>query len=324
MNLTALNSFSKAVNKISFQLRRHAPEIMIVGGVIGGAVTTVLACVATVKAQEVVEEAKVNLDIIDKEANDPDNEKYTAEEAKKDKKEVYLKTAGKLVLTYAPAIGTGIASTASILGGTGILNKRNAILASSLAASIGEFDEYRKRLREKFGEDGERIDKELRFGTDTLELKEKVVDDNGKAKTVKSKITAIEDTEDFDGYRRVFDPRNPYWDRDQTYNEVFLSARQSMFNDKLVAHGYVFLNEVLEELGFPKTRVGQEVGWVFDPDNPKIDNYIDFGITPVEIIRKDGSNEYTYLENGSRNSGFLLDFNVDGSVLNKAPFVDKK
>ena len=134
----------------------------------------------------------------------------------------------------------------------------------------------------------------------------------------------IDSDSSFDGYRRVFDPRNSYWDTDQTYNEVFLSARQAMFNDKLKANGYVFLNEVLEELGFEKTRVGQEVGWVYDPDNPNIDNYIDFGITPVEIIRKDGANDYTYVENGRRNSGFLLDFNVDGSVLNKASFPDQK
>ena len=321
MNLAGL---SKTINTISYQLRRHAPEIMIIGGIVGGVASTVLACIATAKSTEVIGEAKENLDIIDKHQNDPEFDGYTEENAKKDKRNVYLHTAGKLALNYAPAVGVGIASAASILGGTGVLNKRNAVLASSLAASIGEFDEYRKRLKEKFGEDGDRIDKELRFGTETLELKEKVVGDDGKAKKVKTKISAIDKNENFDGYRRIFGPRNPYWDKDQTYNEVFLSARQAMFNDKLIAHGYVFLNEVLEELGYEKTRVGQEVGWVYDPDNPNIDNYIDFGITPVELIRKDGSNEYTYVENGSRTSGFLLDFNVDGSVLNKAAFADKK
>lgn len=324
MNLSAL---SRTVNTVSFALRKNAPLIMVVGGILGGAATTVLACVATAKSEEVVNEAKMNLDLIDDHLKNPELNKidnYTEEDAKKDKRGVYLHTAGKLLLNYAPAIGTGIASTGLILGGTGMLNKRNAILASSLAASIGEFDEYRKRLKEKFGEDGDRIDKELRFGTNTLELKEKVVDDNGKSKLVKRKVTTVDVDSSFDGYRRVFDPRNSYWDTDQTYNEVFLSARQAMFNDKLKANGYVFLNEVLEELGFEKTRVGQEVGWVYDPDNPNIDNYIDFGITPVEIVRKDGANDYTYVENGRRNSGFLLDFNVDGSVLNKASFPDQK
>jgi len=324
MNFTGL---SRAVNTMSFTLRKYSPQIMVGAGIIGGAVTTVLACVATAKSREVVEEAKINLDIIDEHLNNPElnkEDKYTEAEAKKDKRQVYLHTAGKLVLNYAPAIGTGIASTASILGGTGILNKRNAVLASSLAATIGEFDDYRRKLKEKFGEDGERIDNELRFGTETLEIKEKVVGDDGKTKTVKKKINIVDSGEDFDGYRRIFDPRNPYWDKDPTYCEVFLSARQAMFNDRLRAYGYVFLNDVLEELGFPKTRVGQEVGWVFDPDNQSGDNYIDFGIKPVEIVRKDGTNEYTYIENGSRNSGFLLDFNVDGSVLNKASFPDQK
>lgn len=324
MNLTALGSIGKFISNVGFQIKKHSPEIMIVGGIIGGATATVLACVATAKSVDVVEDAKEKLEEIDDNLNKADG--YTEEDAKKDKKDVYLHTAGKLALNYAPAAGVGIASTVSILGGTGILNKRNAVLASSLAATIGEFDEYRKKLKEKFGEDGERIDRELRFGTETLELKEKVTGDDGKTKTIKRKVNAISDDEDFDGYRRIFDPRNPYWDKDMTYCEVFLSARQAMFNDRLKAYGYVFLNDVLEELGFPKTRVGQEVGWIYDPDNPNHngDNYIDFGITPVEIIRKDGANDYRLIENGMRHSGYLLDFNVDGSVLNKASFPDQK
>ena len=322
MNLTVFNSLGKAFSTIGFQIRKHSPEIMIVGGIIGGAGATVLACIATAKSAEVVEEAKEELAEIDENLNGEDNE-YTEEDAKKDKRSVYIHTGGRLALMYLPSVGLGIASVASILGGTGILNKRNAVLASSLAASIGEFNEYRKRLVEKFGEDGERIDKELRFGTEEVDIKEKIEDGNGKTKTVKKKVTAISNSEDFDGYRRVFDPRNPYWDKDPTYCEVFLSARQAMFNDRLRAYGYVFLNDVLEELGFPKTRVGQEVGWIYDPNNGNIDNYIDFGITPVQIIRKDGQDEYTYIENGDRCSGYLLDFNVDGSVLNKASFPDQ-
>lgn len=323
MGLAIFNSLSKLVSSVGYQTKKHLPEILIASGIVGGTAATVFACVATVKSLDVVEETKEDLEAISKKVEDP-KEEYTEEEASKDKKKVYMKSAGKIALNYAPAAGLYVASTISILGGAGILNKRNAVLASSLAATIGEFDEYRKKLREKFGEDGERIDKELRFGTKTLELKEKVTDDDGKTKTIKKKVDSVDDETDFDGYRRLFDPRNPYWDKDQTYNEVFLSARQAMFNDKLRAHGYVFLNEVLEELGYQKTHAGQVVGWVFDPNNPNIDNYIDFGITPVEIIRKDGTNDYKVVENGNRTSGFLLDFNVDGSVLNRAPFPDQK
>ena len=319
--VTAFNSLGRVVSQVGLQTKRHLPQIMIVSGVIGGVFTTVLACVATAKSSEVVGETQEELEVIQRNLADPDNEKYTEVEAKADKRKVYLHSAGKLAKNYAPALLVGTASIISILGGTGMLNKRNAILASSLAASIGEFEDYRKKVIEKFGEDGENIDKELRFGAKKVEITENVSDDGSVTAT--HEATAIVNT-DFDGYRRVFTIGNPYWDKDSTYCEVFLSSRQAMFNDKLIANGYVFLNEVLEELGFPKTRVGQEVGWVFDPKNSTGDNYIDFGITPVEIVRKDGVDSYRVIENGTRNSGYLLDFNVDGSVLNKAAFPDKK
>ena len=322
--VAALSSLGKACSTLGFTLKKYAPQIMVIGGIVGGAGATVLACIATSKSAEVINEAKEELDTIQKNLEDPEREKYTEVEAKADKKKVHLRTAGRLAKNYAPAAVVGAASVVSILGGTGILNKRNAALASSLAVSVGEFEDYRRRLIEKFGEDGEEIDKELRYGTKKVEVKEKVTDDDGKQKVVKKKINVVDDDQKFDGYVRMFDPSNPYWDKDPTYCDVFLNSKQAMFNDRLKAYGYVFLNDVLEELGFPRTRTGQEVGWIHDPSNPNIDNYIDFGITPVEIVRKDGDGQYTYIKDGSRNSGWLLEFNVDGSILNKANFPDKK
>lgn len=318
------NSLSLMVNKALLFGRQKSPQIMIGCGLIGGAATVVLSCIATTKASEIMGEASTELETIDKVLKDhSDDGKYTQEDAKSDRRKVYVRTGLNLAKTYALPACTGLASTALILGGTHILNSRNAVLATSLAASVGELADIRKRMIDKFGEEeGKALYSELRHGTETLEIKEKVTDEKGKTKTVKKTIRTVKE-DYFDGYSRIFDCRNPYWDKDSTYCQVFLEARQSMFNDKLRAYGYVFLNEVLEELGFPKTRVGQEVGWIFDPENPNIDNYIDFDITPVEVLRKDGENDYTLLEDGTRNSGFLLDFNVDGSVLNKVDWPDK-
>ena len=319
--LPIFNAMGSFVNKVGFGIRKHSPELLTGIGIANGIATVVFASIATVKSVEAVSEAKVELEAIKDTLEN--KEEYTEEAAKNDRIKVYTKTSLTLAKNYAPAVATGTASVICICAGANILNKRNSAIAASCATALGEFAEYRKHVVEKYGEE---VDKELRHGLKEVEVKEKLELEDGKSKTVKRKLKAVEDTdEDFDGYRRIFDPRNPYWDKDQTYCEVFLSARQAMFNDRLRAYGYVFLNDVLEELGFPKTRVGQEVGWVFDPNKNDVgDNYIDFGITPVEIVRKDGTGEYTYITNGTRNSGFILDFNVDGSVLNRASFPDQK
>lgn len=311
--VTALSTLGATVKNVGFVLKKHAPEIMIIGGIVGGTTATVLACIATAKAGDVVHGAKEELDKI-KEAQENFPDEYTDEDAKKDRRMVYLKTTGKMAKLYAPAACIGTASICSILGGTGILNKRNASLAAGLAASIGEFEEYRRNLIEKFGDDGEKIDKELRYGLKEVEVKEKLTDGDGKTKTTKKKIMVVkdEDTLNGNGYSRVFDWRNPYWDKDEAYCEMFLKARQSLCNDKLRANGYIFLNDVLEYLGFPKTRVGQEVGWIYDPNNETGDNFVDFNMYNA-CVDVEG---YRHV--------FMLDFNVDGSILNKVDWPDVK
>ena len=71
----------------------------------------------------------------------------------------------------------------------------------------------------------------------------------------------------------------------------------------------MFLNDVYDQLGIPRSRAGQVVGWIYDELNPNIDNYIDFGIYD---LYKEGSRDFV---NGYERT-ILLDFNVDGPILN--------
>ena len=108
-------------------------------------------------------------------------------------------------------------------------------------------------------------------------------------------------------YARIFDETNEKWNKDADTNRWFLNRVQSFFNDRLRTNGYVFLNDVYEELGFPKTKAGQVVGWIYDPDNKYIDSYIDFGIYDVDRQKaKDFVNGYE--------RSIILDFNVDGNI----------
>ena len=110
-------------------------------------------------------------------------------------------------------------------------------------------------------------------------------------------------------YARYFDEESAAWTEDPESNKFFLLRTQNYANEKLRARGYLFLNEVYEMLGMPRTRAGQVVGWVYDPKNPIGDNYVDFGM--LNIYSEPARNFMNGLE-----KSIWLDFNVDGDILN--------
>jgi hypothetical protein len=61
-------------------------------------------------------------------------------------------------------------------------------------------------------------------------------------------------------------------------------------------------------LGIPKTRAGNEVGWIYDEKHPNGDNYVDFGIYNTH---RQANRDFV---NGYERT-ILLDFNVDGYIL---------
>ena len=108
-------------------------------------------------------------------------------------------------------------------------------------------------------------------------------------------------------YARFFDETSSAWTKDSEWNLMFIKQVEDYCNIKLKKVGCLFLNEVYEMLGMSKTKAGQQVGWVYDEDNPIGDNRVDFG-----IFTEDNKG----FINGFENS-ILLDFNVDGNILDK-------
>lgn len=304
------------VNKIGFKLKKHSPEILVVAGVVGTVVSAVMACKATTKASDILEKAREDIDTIHKcAANEKFAEEYTPEDVKKDLALVYIQTGVKLAKLYAPAVVLGALSISSILVSNNILRKRNIALAAAYATVDKSFKQYRNRVVERFGEE---IDRELRYGIKAKKIEKTVVDEDGKEKKVKETVNVVE-KDSLSDYTFFFDESSPYWEKDGSYNRMFLLAQQQYANDKLRANGYLFLNDVLDSLGIPRTKAGQIVGWIYDPDNSNGDNYVDFGI--YETYRRDeksfvkdevmgkkvGKEEYERV--------VLLDFNVDGNIL---------
>lgn len=104
---------------------------------------------------------------------------------------------------------------------------------------------------------------------------------------------------------RVFCDGCVGWTKEPEYNLKFLKYVQNYCNDSLKIKGHLFLNEVYDKLGIPRTKAGAVVGWIYDEESPIGDNFVDFGIKNER--NNDFVNGYT--------SDCILDFNVDGNIL---------
>lgn len=49
-----------------------------------------------------------------------------------------------------------------------------------------------------------------------------------------------------------------------SYDKEFLATEEKFLNDKLKFEGFLFLNDVLEAIGFKKIKKGQLDGWMYD------------------------------------------------------------
>ena len=104
---------SNVFNTTKVFIKKHSPEILTGIGVTGMITSTMLAVKATPKALILIEDAK-----------DVKNNELTTLET--------IKVAWK---PYIPAVVTGIASTACIIGASTVNYKRNAALATAYAIS---------------------------------------------------------------------------------------------------------------------------------------------------------------------------------------------
>lgn len=297
-----LKSVNGVTSKAVMKLKKHSPEILVVAGIAGTVVSAVLACKATTKVAEILDETKGTLDTIHEgmETGAINGQEYTNEDGKKDTVVVYAQTGMKLAKLYGPAIILGTLSVTSILASNNILRKRNVALGAAYAAIDKSFKEYRGRVIERFGE---QADTELKYGIKAKKFEEIEVDpETGKEKKVKKTVMVADPNLQSD-YAVYFDSKSRNYETNPDYNRMFLKAQQAFANDKLQTRGHLFLNEVLDDLDLPRTPAGQIVGWT--KDGP--DGYVNFRIVEVERETEDGRHE----------PALLLDFNVEGNIWEK-------
>lgn len=307
-----------SVEKMKFLAKKHSPEIWLGAGVamiIGG---VVYACQKSRHIDSMVDtytDEKMLIrderneavaaaipdgiepdDVIVSDAEDEDEKKAIAL-ADKNEKKALLKLRCEYALEYtrmyAPAvlmIGGGLSM---VIYGHRILNKRNAALISAYATLEQAFNEYRDRVRTRYGENAE----EDIFYNREYKTVNGTVEEDGKKKKVKNIVPVV--GEIISPYARFFDEESSkeYFKSFES-NRTFLLASMNMANDKLHRDGFLLLNTVYEMLGLRQDPTGAICGWALDAEEG--DTFVDFGIIPDE-----------------ENNRFLLNFNCQGMVYDK-------
>ncbi len=309
MNTEIINKMTRTFHKVGFKLKKHSPEILVVAGVIGTVTSAVMACKATLKVNDVIDETKETIEdihyCVGKGLKTADGEEYTQEVANKELTIVYIQTGWKFAKLYGPAVLLGVASIGCMVGSNKILRKRNIALGAAFTAMDKSFKEYRGRVIEKFGKD---LDRELRFNTKAKQIEETVVDENGKESTVTKTVEIVDPNVTHSIYSVVFCEGNTGWTKNAELNKVFLLQQQNYANDKLRLNGVLTLNEVYDMIGAPRTAYGQLAGWVYTEDSSVGDNFVDFGIFDINSEKK------CDFINGIERS-IILDFNCIGNIL---------
>lgn len=311
---------TQVLSKTAFKLKKASPTIMVIGAAIGGVTATVLACKATLKAQDILAEHKSGVEKIHEAKDKVDSgeiklsegETYTEKDMKDDITKQYLKTGLKLAKVYAPAVGLGAASLGCMFGSHHIMTKRNATLTAAYIALEQTFNSYKNRVTDRFGE---RVQHELEQNIKAVEVETKKVDENGVEEVIKEYRDIAEQADD--PCSLIFDETVDTWQRDADLNRNYLLLMESAANKRLRTQGHLFLNEVLSMIGTHggqslRTPAGQIIGWIYDPDSTSLHNRVDFGITNY-APNNEALNSFLRGEERS----VILHFNCDGIIIDK-------
>lgn len=289
MNLDFLKPVAEKLAPVAAKAAKAKPELMIGGGIllmVGGAV---MACKATLDVAEKVEDAV--------------DEAATVENPA-DKAVVYGKAAVKVAVKYAPAAVSMTGGILLVVGGRNELRTRLGMLGAAYATLNGAYSRYREHVVEDYGED---VDRRYRLGLVKEKVEEVTTTKSGKEKTVTRTVEAVHsDGFGYSMYARYFDAYNSNEHvKSQAQNYDFLLLKQSWANERLQRRGFLFLNEVYEELGFDYIPEGWLVGWKLGNG----DGFVDFGIFEARnALARDG------VRYNGNETCFVLDFNVDGPI----------
>lgn len=239
-----------SVNKAIKCGKQNSPAILIFFGTVGLVTAGIVACKATPKATQILEEAKkqdeYNEALVSEEC-------LTEDEFKKEHAKLYLKTVGNLAMNYAPAIVMSAVSVICIAESYSINKKRLAALATAYSISETSYRNYRDKVIEALGS---KKDEKVR-----AEIAQDEVDDNPAS------YHKIIETDT--GTTLCYDTLSGRYFH---CNVDTIRKAESTLNKRLLVEDYVLLNEFYQEIGIPICDVGDLLGW-------NVDNMLDISFS---------------------------------------------
>ena len=167
-----------------------------------------------------------------------------AKEEKEDEltKTEVIKAAWK---PYIPAAVTGAMSVACLVGGSSVHARRNAALMTAYQISTTALNDYKEAALEVVGEEQVKMvkDKVAKKKVEENPVKNTEVVITGKGKTL---------CYDEQGGR--------YFESDPE----LIKKAENIINKKLINEMYVSLNELYDEIGLRRTKLGDNLGWNID------------------------------------------------------------
>lgn len=239
---------------------KQSPKILMGIGIVGMWTTVALAVKATPKAIQLKNEAEANCE----------KETFT--------KADIIKVCWKC---YIPAVVTGAAATACLVGSTSVSTKRTAAIAAAYQISEAALSEYKAKVVETIGEKKE---KAVRDSIDKDRLEKKPV---SKSDVI---ITNKGNTLCFDSLS------GRYFKSDIDKIKKAVNA----VNRNLTYDMYVSLNDFYDELDLDHTKLGDELGWNLDDGLIEINfgSQIADDDTPCIVMRFENAPKYNFWKLG--------------------------
>lgn len=298
-------------NKTARQLlltQKHSPKILFVAGAVGVVTATVLACRATLKVSDVLDTTEASkrqlANQLSGKFQTPETT-ITQEEHDQRSRKLQIDAIVEMIKLYALPIGIGLVSITALAGSHVILTRRNGALMATYAGLDQAFKRYRAGVVDAYGKE---VDRDLILGKEDTVVEEKMAD--GSTNLTTKKTTSAENT---DIYTILFDETtSSKWTSEPGMNAYILGIQQTHANTMLRGRGHLFLNEVFDMLGLPRTKAGAVVGWVWrrETEEKNGDNFVDF----LGVSGPNPAVDLNDFVNGHEQS-IWLNFNVDGVIL---------
>lgn len=205
----------------------NSPKILTTAGVVGTITTAYLAGKASFEAADMIR-LKEGLD-------------YQSEEDRREPREVLKDRIQLVAKLYIPAVTVGAASVVCIIFANQVGARRAAGMAAAFSISEKAAEEYRDKVRDKFG--------------------------NRKEEQVRDEIQQDRVTAKYNPGVEIYGPPEGHLCYDKYSDRFFRSTvegikgAQNDFNYTLLNDGYASVGEFYANLGLPGTGYSEIVGW---------------------------------------------------------------